>query len=117
MAEFRLHGSRLIVRGDLDEDAEVEMRCGCRELLDRDAETLTVDLSRAGRTASTCIGALVAFWIDLREAGRRGKIVPSPSVMHELEVTGLAGVLLRPMAGGASRDEDSKGDGAKRAKF
>ena len=132
MAEFKLSSSRLVVRGDLDEDDEIEMRECCRELLERGTDPVTVDLSKAGRIASVCIGTLVAFWIDLREAGREGKIVPSPSVMRVLEMTGLAGVLLRPLAAGKPEDGgdagadggegaeeggDSKHDGARRAKF
>ncbi len=129
MAEFKLSSSRLVVRGDLDEDGEIEMRECCRELLQHGADPVTVDLSKAGRIASVCIGTLVAFWIDLREAGRRGKIVPSPSVMRVLEMTGLAGVLLRPLTAGKPEDADADGDedaekgggskhgGAKRAKF
>ncbi len=137
MAELRLSGSRLIVRGDLDEDAEFEMRDRCRELLAGGSGPVTVDLSKAGAMSSMCIGTLVALWIDLREAGRSGKIVPSPSVMRMLEMTGLDAVLLRRPAagkspeadegvGGGEGDEgtgsddgakDKAKDGGKRAKF
>ena len=100
MAELRLSGSRLIVRGNLDEDAEFEMRDRCRELLTGSSGPVTVDLSKAGGMSSMCIGTLVALWIDLREAGRAGKIVPSPSVMRMFEMTGLDAVLLKPPAAG-----------------
>lgn len=128
MAEFRLTGSRLIVRGDLDQDSQVELRDYCRDLLAGGSDPVTVDLSKVGDLTSMCIGTLIALWIDLRESGRRGKIVPSPSVMRLLEVTGLADVLLRPPAvkeavrgdGGADggeQDKESKHEGAKRAEF
>ncbi len=127
MAEFKLSGSRLVIRGDLDHDFEAEMRDCCRELVEGDSDAVTVDLSKVGSVTSGCIGVLVGLWVDLRDAGRRGKIVPSPSVVRVLELTGLAGVLLRPPSGrkaadaGSGKGEDegdgSKRGGAKRAKF
>jgi len=48
----------------------------------RDFTPMSIPLS------SMCIGTLVALWIDLREAGRRGKIIPSRPVMRALELAG-----------------------------
>jgi anti-anti-sigma factor len=134
MAEFKLSGSRLVVRGDLDDACEAEMRDCCRELFDGSSGAVAVDLSKVGSVTSTTVGVLLGLWIDLRDAGRSGKIVPSPAVVRVLELTGLAAVLLRPSSGrkasgagkgkgkGAEGDEDEGGDdtkrgGAKRAKF
>ena len=132
MADFKLSGSRLVVRGDLDDECEAEMRDSCRELFEGSSGAVTVDLSKVARVTSTSVGILLGLWIDLRDAGRSGKIVPSPAVVRVLELTGLAAVLLRPSSGrkaagsgkgkGAEGAEgegggDAKPGGGKRAKF
>ena len=124
MADLKLSGSRLVVRGDLDDS--------CRELFEGSSGAVTVDLSKVARVTSTSVGILLGLWIDLRDAGRSGKIVPSPAVVRVLELTGLAAVLLRPSSGrkaagsgkgkGAEGAEgegggDAKPGGGKRAKF
>ena len=95
MAEFKIVGDRLTVVGPLDGSAQAELRSHCRKLLDGGAETVELDLSGVEHIASVCIGSIVAFWIDLRPAGIRLKIIPSPAVKRVLELTGLAGVFAR----------------------
>ena len=136
MATFKLSGSRLIIRGDLDDEAEIEMRDRCGDLLalpaQEGAESVIVDLSKVGRLTSMCVGTLVALWIDLREAGRSGRIIPSQSVMRVFELAGLTEVLLKPPPGKKAKDSgrdeneskkegdedgDQKHGGGRRAKF
>jgi anti-anti-sigma factor len=95
MAEFKTVGERLTIVGPLDGSAQAELRSHCRKLLDSGAKTVELDLSRVEQIASVCIGSIVAFWIDLRPAGIRLKIMPSPAVKRVLELTGLADVFAR----------------------
>lgn len=95
MAEFKTVGDRLTVTGRLDASAEPELTSHGRKLLEGGAETVELDLSRVEQIASVCIGSIVALWIDLRPAGIRLKIIPSPAVKRVLELTGLAGVFAR----------------------
>jgi anti-anti-sigma factor len=95
MAEFRTVGERLTIVGSLDGSAQAELRSHCQELLDSDAETVELDLARVDQISSVCIGSIVAFWVDLRPAGRRLRIVPSPAVKKVLEMTGLAAVFAK----------------------
>ena len=94
MARFELTGDRLKITGILDTSAEVQLRDGLQKLLDSGAEVVTVDLSEVKMITSVCIGALVVLWIDLCEAGRRGKLLTSPSVKKVLDMTGLTTVLM-----------------------
>ncbi len=95
MAEFKIIGDRLTIVGPLDGPAQAELRSHCRQLLEGGAETVELDLSGVEHIASVCIGSIVAFWVDLRPAGIRLKIIPSPAVKKVLELTGLTGVFAR----------------------
>lgn len=93
MAGSDLSGDRLTVSGTLDSNTEGQLKDAFRKLLDGDAEVVMIDLSEVKMITSVCIGALVVLWIDLGSAGRRGKLVPSPSVKKVLDMTGLTSVL------------------------
>ena len=94
MASFNLSGDRLTASGILDADAQNQLSCSCEGLLAGDAEVVTVDLSEVDVITSVCVGTLVALWIDLRSAGRRGKLETSPGVRKVLDMTGLIPVLM-----------------------
>jgi len=124
MAEFDRGDDGLVVTGSLDGDSESKLRRHLQVLLSSEAETVTIDLSKVDFISSVCVGSLVAFWVDLRPAGRRMKIAPSPAVRKVLDMTGLSGVFAkaatarrpapkRPSSKHAEFDEDEadKSDG------
>jgi len=92
MAEFQLTNDRLIVRGILDSDGELQLRKGLQQLLASGAAAVTVDLSKVESINSICVGSLVAAWIDFRSAGKRAALVASPAVRKVLDLTGLSNV-------------------------
>ncbi len=94
MATFELSGHRLKISGILDTSAEAQLRDGLQRLLESGADVVTTDLTGVEMITSVCIGALVVLWIDLCEAGRRGKLLTSPSVKKVLDMTGLTTVLM-----------------------
>ena len=95
MAEFDRRDDGLTVTGPLDAESESKLRRHLNVLLGEEAETVAIDLSKVNSISSVCVGQLVAFWIDLRPAGRRMKLVPSPAVRKVLDMTGLTGVFAR----------------------
>ena len=95
MAEFDRDDDGLSVTGSLDGDSVGKLRRHLQVLLGGDAETVTIDLSKVDFVSSTCVGSLVAFWIDLRPSGRRMKVAPSPAVRKVLDMTGLSGVFAK----------------------
>ena len=93
MARFEVSRDRLTVSGVLDSGAEAQLRQGFEDLVAGGAEVVTVDFSGVEMVSSVCVGSLVVLWIDLRAAGRRGELIPSPAVKRILDMTGLAAVL------------------------
>jgi anti-anti-sigma factor len=108
VAEFKIAGGQLTVTGRLDSADEDELRERLGELFDSGAETISVDLSKLEGISSLCIGSLVALWIDLREAGKRLKIRPSPAVKRMFDLSGLADVFA---GAGARRRPEGQVDG------
>ncbi len=106
MAEFDRADDELTVIGALDGESESKLRRHLRVLLDCEAETVTIDLTKVKSISSICIGSLVAFWIDLRPSGRRMKVAPSPAVRKILDMTGLSGVFAK--AASARPPEEKK---------
>jgi anti-anti-sigma factor len=95
MASFVSGGNELKVVGDLDADAEDQLKAELEKLVMGGGSVVTVDLSQVGLTASVCIGALVVLCIDLRAMGRRAQCVLSPGVAKTLDTVGLTSVLMR----------------------
>ena len=95
MAEFDRSDDGLVVKGSLDNDSEGKLRRHLEVLLGGEAKKVTIDLSKVDYISSVCVGSLVAFWVDLRPAGRLVKIAPSPAVRKVLDMTGLSGVFAK----------------------
>jgi anti-anti-sigma factor len=95
MAEFERSDDGLVVEGPLDIEAAPKLGRHLKVLLDSDAEVLTLDLSKVKYISSICVGSLVAFWVDLRPAGRRMKVAPSPAVRKVFDMVGLSGVFAK----------------------
>ncbi len=95
MAEFERSDDGLVVTGPLDTDAATKLGRHLQVLLEGDAEVLTVDLSKVKYISSICVGSLVAFWVDLRPAGRRMKVAPSPAVRKVFDLVGLSSVFAK----------------------
>jgi anti-anti-sigma factor len=115
MVEFDRTEGRLVVAGSLDGDAEAKLRRHLQVLLDADADTVTLDLSKVDFISSVCVGALVAFWIDLRPKGRRMKVAPSAAVRKVLDMTGLSSVFAK--AASARKSQPEAAPSSKRAEF
>jgi len=94
MIEIEVAGGRLTVRGVLDDKAEAGFRDGLRRLLRSDPSAVTVDLVGVEAITSVCVGALVAMWVDLREAGGTLTLRASPAVKKTLDMTGLTSPLM-----------------------
>ena len=92
MADFDRSDDGLAVTGTLDGDSEEKLRRHLDVLLKGSADTVQIDFSRVDFISSSCVGSLVAFWIDLRPSGRKMKLAPSTSVRKILDLTGLSGV-------------------------
>ena len=95
MASFELSGACLKVSGILDGEAEVPLRAKLQELTESGEKSLELDLTAVESITSICIGALVAFWIDLSEAGGKLKFSSSDQVKRVLDMTGLTSVLMK----------------------
>jgi len=108
MAEYDRSDEGLVVTGALDGDSESKLRRHLQVLLGGEAETVTIDLSKVDFISSACVGSLVAFWVDLRPAGRRMKIAPSTTVRKVLDMTGLSGVFARAASARKPKKPSSK---------
>jgi anti-anti-sigma factor len=95
MASFELSGNQLKMSGSLDGDAEGPMRAQLDKLLGGTTGPVEVDMLGVDVISSICIGALVAFWIDLNSGGRTLKLSASPQVKRVLDLTGLTTVLMK----------------------
>jgi len=95
MASFESTGTCLKVSGILDGEAEVPLRAQLQKLIESGEKSLELDLSDVESITSICIGALVAFWIDLSEAGGKLKFSSSEQVKRVLDMTGLTSVLMK----------------------
>jgi len=114
MAEFDRSDEGLVVTGSLDGDSESKLRRHLQVLLDGESDPVTIDLSKVDFISSVCVGSLVAFWVDLRPAGRRMKIAPSTTVRKVLDMTGLSGVFARAAS---ARKPPPKKPSSKHASF
>ena len=115
MAEFDRSDEVLVVTGSLDGDSESKLRRHLQVLLGGESDPVTIDLSKVDFISSVCVGSLVAFWVDLRPAGRRMKIAPSAAVRKVLDMTGLSGVFAR--AASARKPKKPKKPSSKHANF
>ena len=95
MAELERNDDGLVVEGPLDIEAAPKLGRHLKVLLEGDAEVLTLDLSKVKYISSVCVGSLVAFWVDLRPAGRRMKVAPSPAVRKVFDMVGLSSVFAK----------------------
>ena len=90
--QFELVGAELRVRGTLGERQHSEFAKQCQKLLRASADVVKVDLSKAERVNTRCIGTLAALLIDLRGAGKDLRVIASPSLRRLLDLCGLGAV-------------------------
>ena len=89
MAEYTHLGSKLVVVGKLDQEEGNDFYAMCQELIEREGDTLTVDLSEVSYIGSMATGVLASLWLDAKDEERTLKIISSPQVNRVLRLAGL----------------------------
>lgn len=89
MAAYDLQPGRLHVRGSLDIFNSDTFYKLSRQLLRHNAEGLVLDLRGVNYISSECIGVISALWVDVCEAGKKLRIVPSHPVRKIFVLAGF----------------------------
>ena len=86
---YKVDGDTLTVHGDLIGVIDMEFDVFASELLQAEAEVLTIDLMGVMMIGSTHIGILSAFAQKVHEQGRRLRVVATGKVAKQLKESGL----------------------------
>lgn len=89
MAAYDLQPGRLHVRGSLDPFNSDTFYQLSLQLLSHDAQGLVLDLRRVNYISSDCVGVISTLWLDVLEAGKKLRIVPSYPVKKILILAGF----------------------------